>query len=261
MCGIVGLCEPGRGAQVDRELLARATQRLSHRGPDGEGFLLRDNVGLGHRRLSIIDLAGGSQPIFNEDGTVAIVFNGEIYNYKELQPELEGLGHHFASNSDTEAIVHAYEEWGVACLQRFVGMFAFAIWDGRDHSVFVARDRLGKKPLFYHAAGGRLVFASELKALLEHPGVPRELDLRALDDYLAYSYVPSDRCIFSGVQKLPRGTGCAGGTAPSRSSATGRSTSGRARPCARRSGPSAWRTPCAARCACGCAPTCPWASS
>ncbi|HEY5907576.1 MAG TPA: asparagine synthase (glutamine-hydrolyzing), partial [Vicinamibacteria bacterium] len=123
----------------------------------------------------------------------------------QLRAELEGRGHRFHSQTDTEAIVHAYEEWGVACLQRFVGMFAFAIWDGRDQSVFVARDRLGKKPLFYHAADGRLVFASELKALLEHPGVPRELDLRALDDYLAYSYVPSDRCIFSGVQKLPPG--------------------------------------------------------
>ena len=199
------MCEPGRGAQVNREALTRATARLRHRGPDGEGFYFRDNVGFGHRRLSIIDLAGGSQPIFNEDGTVAIVFNGEIYNYRELQKELEGLGHRFASSSDTEAIVHAYEEWGVDCLRRFVGMFAFAIWDERDRSAFIARDRLGKKPLFYHAAGGRLVFASELKALLEHDAVPREVDLRALDDYLAYSYVPSDRCIFGGVQKLPPG--------------------------------------------------------
>jgi asparagine synthase (glutamine-hydrolysing) len=205
VCGIVGVCEPGPGAQVDREVLTRATGLLRHRGPDGEGFLLRDNVGLGHRRLSIIDLVGGSQPIFNEDGKVAIVFNGEIYNYRELQPELEGLGHRFASSSDTEAIVHAYEQWGVDCLQRFVGMFAFAIWDERDRSVFIARDRLGKKPLFYYAEGGRLVFASEMKALLEHPAVPRAVDVRALDDYLAYSYVPADRCILGSVKKLAPG--------------------------------------------------------
>jgi asparagine synthase (glutamine-hydrolysing) len=205
MCGIAGTFEPGRGAQVDREALTRATGRLRHRGPDGEGFLFRDNVGLGHRRLSIIDLAGGAQPLFNEDGTVAVVFNGEIYNYRELQAELAGLGHRFATSSDTETIVHAYEEWGTSCLRRFVGMFAFAIWDERDRSGFVARDRLGKKPLFYHLERGRLVFASELKALLEHEGVPRDVDLLALDDYLAYSYVPSDRCIFRGVEKLPPG--------------------------------------------------------
>ncbi len=205
MCGIVGICEPGLAASVDREVVHRATQRLRHRGPDGEGFYFRDNVGLGHRRLSIIDLAGGAQPMFNEDGTIAIVFNGEIYNYRELQRELEGLGHRFASSSDTEAIIHAYEQWGTECLQRFVGMFAFAIWDDRQRCAFLARDRLGKKPLFYHAAGGRLVFASELKALLEDPAVPRRVDLRAVDDYLAYSYVPSDRCILSGVSKLPPG--------------------------------------------------------
>ncbi len=205
MCGIVGICEPGRDARADCDVLRRATHRLRHRGPDGEGFYVRPNVGLGHRRLSIIDLAGGAQPMFNEDGTIAVVFNGEIYNYRELQQELEGLGHRFASSCDTEAIVHAYEQWGTECLQRFVGMFAFALWDERERTAFVARDRLGKKPLFYHAAGGRLVFASELKALLEHPAVPRKVDPRALDDYLAYSYVPSDRCILAGVSKLPPG--------------------------------------------------------
>jgi asparagine synthase (glutamine-hydrolysing) len=141
--------------------------------------------------------------MFNEDGTIAVVFNGEIYNYRELQRELEGLGHRFASSSDTEVIVHAYEEWGVDCLRRFTGMFAFALWDERDRSAFIARDRMGKKPLFYHAANGRLVFASEMKAVLEHPAVPKVVDLGALDDYLAYSYVPSDRCILTGMAKLP----------------------------------------------------------
>jgi asparagine synthase (glutamine-hydrolysing) len=205
MCGIVGVCEPGLGAQVDREILSRATDRLRHRGPDGSGLYFRDNVGFGHRRLSIIDLAGGSQPMFNEDGTIAIVFNGEVYNYRELQKQLEGLGHRFTSICDTEAIIHAYEQWGPECLQRFVGMFAFALWDERNRTAFVARDRLGKKPLFYHWANGRLIFASEMKALLEHPAVPRAVDLGALDDYLAYSYVPVDRCIFTGVRKLPPG--------------------------------------------------------
>jgi asparagine synthase (glutamine-hydrolysing) len=203
MCGIVGICEPGAEAQVDRKVLERATDRLRHRGPDGSGLVFRHNVGLGHRRLSIIDLAGGTQPMSNEEGSVVIVFNGEVYNYRELQRELEDLGHRFASASDTEVIIHAYEEWGVDCLRRFVGMFVFAIWDERDRSCFIARDRLGKKPLFYHAAGGRLVFASELKALLEDPRVPTKIDLGALDDYLAYSYVPSDRCILAGVAKLP----------------------------------------------------------
>jgi asparagine synthase (glutamine-hydrolysing) len=205
VCGIVGICEADRAAAVDEGLLKRATGRLSHRGPDGEGLLLRGHVGFGHRRLSIIDLAGGSQPIFNEDRRVAVVFNGEIYNYLELQAELERCGHRFTTSSDTEAIVHAYEEYGTRCVDRFRGMFAFAIWDGRDGSVFVARDRLGKKPLFYRFHEGRLLFASELKALLEDPTVPREVDEAALDDYLAYSCIPTDRCIFKGIQKLAPG--------------------------------------------------------
>jgi len=205
VCGIVGICEADRGASVDEKLLERATGRLSHRGPDGQGLLVRGRVGFGHRRLSIIDLEGGGQPIFNEDRTVAVVFNGEIYNYVELQAELEKAGHRFATSSDTEAIVHAYEERGPRCVEGFRGMFAFAIWDGRDGSVFVARDRLGKKPLFYRFHQGRLIFASELKALLEDPSVPREVDVSAIDDYLAYSCVPTDRCIFEGISKLPPG--------------------------------------------------------
>jgi asparagine synthase (glutamine-hydrolysing) len=162
-------------------------------------------VGLGHRRLSIIDVAGGGQPIFNEDGTIGVVFNGEIYNYRELRDDLLRAGHRFATASDTEVIVHAYETYGAECVERFRGIFAFAIWDGRDQSVFIARDQLGIKPLFYSHRAGRLFFASELKALLEDPTISRAVDLQALDDYLAYSYVPSDRSILRGVQKLAPG--------------------------------------------------------
>jgi asparagine synthase (glutamine-hydrolysing) len=205
MCGIVGFCEPDPTRPVDEHLLRAATRALAHRGPDGEGFLVRGSIGLGHRRLSIIDVGGGDQPIFNEDGTMGVVFNGEIYNYIELRDELIRQGHRFTTCSDTEVIVHAYEQLGPDCLERFTGMFALAIWDGRDRSVFVARDRLGKKPLFYRHHGGRLAFASELKALLHDPSLPRQVDVEALDDYLAYSYVPSDRCILRGVEKLPPG--------------------------------------------------------
>ena len=205
MCGIAGFCARDPGAPTDEALLRRATRALAHRGPDGDGFLLRGPVGLGHRRLSIIDVAGGGQPIFNEDGSVAVVFNGEIYDYLELRAELLGRGHRFVTASDTEVIVHAYEEYGEDCLARFTGMFAFAIWDGRDGSVFVARDRLGKKPVFYHEGERGFAFASELKALLEDPALPRDVDPQAVDDYLAYGYVPSDRCILRGVRKLPPG--------------------------------------------------------
>jgi asparagine synthase (glutamine-hydrolysing) len=205
MCGIVGFCEPDPARPVDEHLLRAATHSLAHRGPDGEGLLVRGSIGLGHRRLSIIDVGGGAQPIFNEDGTVGVVFNGEIYNYIEVRDELIREGHRFTTSSDTEVIVHAYEQYGPDCLERFTGMFAFAVWDGRDRSVFVARDRLGKKPLFYRHHHGRLAFASELKALLHDPSLPRQLDVDALDDYLAYSYVPTDRCILRGVEKLAPG--------------------------------------------------------
>ena len=205
MCGIVGICEPHAVGRVDESLLTRATRALAHRGPDGEGFLVRGGVGFGHRRLSIIDVAGGGQPIFNEDGSIGVVFNGEIYNYRELCDDLRRAGHRFATASDTEVIVHAYEEYGAECVDRFRGIFAFAIWDGRDRSVLVARDQLGIKPLFYSHRAGRLVFASELKALLVDPTIPRTVDVQALDDYLAYSYVPSDRSILQGIQKLAPG--------------------------------------------------------
>jgi asparagine synthase (glutamine-hydrolysing) len=189
------------------------TSALRHRGPDGDGFLVRGNVGFGHRRLSIIDLVQGDQPIYNEDGTVGIVFNGEIYNYVELMASLATRGHRFATKSDTEVIVHLYEEYGERCVDHLRGMFAFAIWDDRRSCVFLARDRLGIKPLFYWATDDRLVFASELKAILQDPHVPRSLNMDAVQSYLAYGYVPGDCCIFNGISKLPPGhtlTWCAG---------------------------------------------------
>jgi asparagine synthase (glutamine-hydrolysing) len=205
MCAICGICMRDPDARVDQDLLRRMTTLLRHRGPDGDGYLIRDNVGFGNRRLSIIDLAGGDQPIYNEDGTVGIVFNGEIYNYVELMASLIGRGHRFATKSDTEVIVHLYEEYGERCVDHLRGMFAFAIWDSRQPCVFLARDRLGIKPLFYQATDDRLVFASELKAILEDPRVQRSLNLDAVHLYLAYGYVPGDCCIINGISKLPPG--------------------------------------------------------
>jgi asparagine synthase (glutamine-hydrolysing) len=178
---------------------------MSHRGPDADGHWIQGNVGLGHRRLSIIDLAGGDQPMYNEDRTVVVVFNGEIYNYLELRPGLEERGHRLATVSDTEVIAHLYEEKGPDCLEPLNGMFAIALWDTQNRRLLLARDRLGEKPLYYHLAGGTLVFASELKALLRFPQVKAEVDPQALDDYLAYGYVPADRCILKGVRKLAPG--------------------------------------------------------
>jgi asparagine synthase (glutamine-hydrolysing) len=168
--------------------------------------MLEPGVAMGMRRLSIIDLAGGQQPISNEDNTVTIVFNGEIYNYRELREELQSRGHRFATNSDTETIVHAYEEFGAACVDRLRGMFAFAIWDDRAKTVFIARDRVGKKPLYYSITrGGTLVFGSELKSLLEHPDVERKINPQALDAYFSLGYVPDPICIFENIEKLPPG--------------------------------------------------------
>ncbi len=202
MCGIAGICVPEHSTPPDRDVLLRMTRTLRHRGPDGEGTYLNDVVGLGHRRLSIIDLATGSQPMFNEDRSIAIVFNGEIYNYLELKPDLERKGHKFTTTSDTEVILHLYEDMGTRCLEVLNGMFAFALWDGRRRRLMLARDRLGEKPLFYRFVDGRLTYASELKALLKDPSFQPEISLPALDDYLAYGYVPHDRCILQGVNKL-----------------------------------------------------------
>ncbi len=170
MCGIAGIFDRQRPSEIDRALLERMTGALAHRGPDGAGFHEAPGIGLGHRRLAIIDLAGGDQPMFNEDGTVCVVFNGEIFNFQPLMTELAALGHRFRTRSDTEVIVHAWEEWHEACLDRFNGQFAFALSDSRTETLFLARDRLGEKPLYYSLlADGRLLFASELKSLLLCP--------------------------------------------------------------------------------------------
>jgi asparagine synthase (glutamine-hydrolysing) len=209
VCAICGIVEYER--PVDRTTLERMARRLRHRGPDDEGYYVADagergpSVGLGFRRLAIIDLSGGGQPMTNEDGSLWLVFNGEIYNFRELRPELEAKGHAFRTKCDTEVIVHLYEEYGPDCVRRLNGMFAFAVWDTKAQNLFVARDRLGKKPLYYVDTGRQLLFASELKALLQHPACPRELDPGAVSKYLAYEYVPAPHTIFKGMRKLPAG--------------------------------------------------------
>ena len=216
MCGITGGIWTDPRLALDDAQLGRMTDAIRHRGPDDCGtyrsdFQLRPpyeampGVGLGHRRLSIIDLACGHQPLSNEDGTVWIVFNGEIYNYLDLRRRLEGSGHKFRTDSDTETIVHLYEDEGAAGFAHLNGMFAFAIWDSRQRKLVLARDRIGKKPLVYRHERGRLTFASELKSLLEVADAPRELDLAAVDEYLTYQYVPHPNCILKGYRKLPPG--------------------------------------------------------
>ena len=204
MCGIAGIFDcRGRG-EPDRGLLRRMTGLLAHRGPDGDGFYHAPGVGLGHRRLAIIDLAGGAQPIFNEDRTVCVVFGGEIYNFKPLMTELAALGHVFRTRCDTEVIVHAWEEWGPACLERFNGMFAFALYDERRETLFLARDRLGEKPLYYTLlTDGRVLFASELKSIACAPAIDRSLDPQAIEEFFAFGYIPDPRSIYRGVKKLP----------------------------------------------------------
>jgi asparagine synthase (glutamine-hydrolysing) len=205
MCGICGIVNFNASESVDRQLLESMTSAQAHRGPDDHGYFLEQNVGLGHRRLSIIDLSGGKQPMFNEDGSVVVVFNGEIYNYAELSADLVSRGHRFATRSDTETIVHAYEEYGNDCMRDFRGMFAFAIWDRRRRRLTLVRDRLGIKPVYYYAGKDFLVFGSEIKSLLRHPGVPREVDPEAVDLYLSLRYVPGPRTMFKGIFKLQPG--------------------------------------------------------
>lgn len=203
MCGIAG--RVNQHAPVDREELFRMTERIAHRGPDDSGYHLRAHVGLGHRRLAIVDLAGGRQPLSNEDDSVVIVYNGEVYNHLDLRRELLARGHRFKTRSDTEAIVHAYEEWGADCATRLRGMFAFAIWDDRTQSLTLVRDRLGIKPVYYAQLGGDLVFASELKSLLVVPSLELALDEEALSAYLTLRYVPGPLTLFRSIKKLPPG--------------------------------------------------------
>lgn len=202
MCGICGIFDLS-GKPIARDTLAKMSAILRHRGPDGEGELVDGEVGLGHRRLSIIDLGGGAQPIGNEDGRIQVVFNGEIYNFVELRDQLEKLGHRFKTHSDTEVIVHGYEQWGFDCVKRFNGIFAFALWDRRKRELFLARDHLGVKPLYYLQLGHQLLFASEIKSLLQHPQCPREMDLEALAELFTFRYVPSPKTLFRRICKLP----------------------------------------------------------
>lgn len=204
MCGICGIYSIG-DRPIDGELLRQMTNSIAHRGPDGAGTHLAKRVGLGHRRLSIIDLEGGAQPLTNEDASVHVVFNGEIYNFVELKVELENLGHRFKTRSDTEVIVHAYEQWGTDCVRHFNGMFAFCVWDEREQLVFLARDHLGVKPLYYCVRDGQLLFASEVKALLKCPEVRRSVDVTALGELFTFRFVPAPRTLFAGVSKLPAG--------------------------------------------------------
>ena len=206
MCGIAGYFDLAGADPIDRALLRRMNDAIAHRGPDDDGFHLEPGVGLAMRRLAIIDVAGGQQPIYNEDRSIAIVYNGEIYNYRDLTAELVSRGHRFRTYSDTEAVVHAWEEWGEDCLTRFRGMFAFALFDRNRNGLFLARDRFGKKPLYYTFVSNRYcLFGSELKALLAHPGVAKTIDPIAVDDYLALGYVPDPATIYQGVLKLPAG--------------------------------------------------------
>lgn len=206
MCGITGIIDLEGSRAIDRGLLQRMNDRLVHRGPDGSGYHVEPGVGFGHRRLSIIDLDGGVQPMYNEDESVVVTFNGEIYEFSSLMDELRAAGHVFRSRCDTEVIVHAWEQWGEACLDRLQGMFAFAIWDRNRETLFLARDRFGKKPLYYTILGdGCLAFASELKALLVHPKFDRRIDETAVEDYMTFGYVPDPKTIFKGTHKLPPG--------------------------------------------------------
>jgi len=205
MCGIVGRINADRQSRVDPAQLRSATDLLAHRGPDGEGLFLEGNVGFGHRRLAVVDLIGGAQPLCNEDASVWVTFNGEIYNHLSLRSELEAAGHRFATRSDTEVLVHGYEQWGDQLASRLRGMFAFAIWDRRRRRTLLVRDRLGIKPLYWTRAGGDLLFASEIKALFAFPDVHRALGVDRVPEYLALRYVPGPYTLFEGIERLQPG--------------------------------------------------------
>lgn len=207
MCGICGIAVPKKmNRRVDESLLKRMRDTLTHRGPDDAGIFVSGGIGLGHRRLSIVDLSGGHQPMPNEDGQVQIVFNGEIYNHKDSRPMLETRGHRYRTSSDTETIIHLYEEFGAAAVQHLRGMFAFAIWDANQQRLLLARDRLGIKPLYYTLSEeGELHFASEIKALIESRAVKPELNYNVLADFSANRYTSGDETLFKGVYRLPPG--------------------------------------------------------
>lgn len=205
MCGIVGKLNLDGIESVPPQLIARMKDEIVHRGPDGDGDFFSGPIGLGHRRLSIIGLASGAQPMSNEDHSVWVVYNGEIYNFKELRSELESCGHIFKSNSDTEVIVHLYEEFGVELVKRLRGMFAFALWDERKQFLLLARDRVGIKPLYYINTGQALVFSSEIKSLLMDPSVERRINRRSIDRFLTYYYLPGEDTLFEGIHKLAPG--------------------------------------------------------
>lgn len=201
MCGICGIFDK-TGRPIDRDLVVRMNARIVHRGPDGDGMYFGRGVGLANRRLSIIDIEGGTQPVSNEDQSIHVVFNGEIYNYIELRDDLIKRGHIFRTRSDTEVIVHSYEEWGDECTARFNGIFAFALWDSTQRKLFIARDHLGVKPLYYVSVGTMILFASEIKCLLIHPECPRDVNLHALSQLFTLRYVPSPLTLFRGIYKL-----------------------------------------------------------
>lgn len=206
MCGIAGIFHLETAKPVDPARVGRMLEAMPHRGPDGDGIWTAPGVGLGHLRLSIIDLAGGAQPMVTDDEALAVVFNGEIYNFAEIRAELEAKGHVFRTHSDTEVILHGYRQWGEACVQKFIGMFAFALFDARAGALWLVRDRLGVKPLHYAPlSDGSVIFGSELKSLLAHPLLRRAPDLSAVEDYMAYGYVPDDACLVAGVKKLGAG--------------------------------------------------------
>lgn len=200
MCGIVGIIN--KENPIDGNLLQKMNDVLFHRGPDDEGYFVSENVGLAMRRLSIIDLEGGKQPIYNEDKSIVVVFNGEIYNFLQLRDELQKKGHRFYTNSDTEVIVHLYEEYKYDCVNYLRGMFAFALYDKNEKTLFLVRDRLGIKPLYYSVMNDGLCFASEMKSLLLHPAINKEINLEALDEYLTYLYIPQEKSIFKNIKKL-----------------------------------------------------------
>lgn len=201
MCGICGILSTN-GSAIEEPMLRSMTAAITHRGPDGEGIHLQGKVGLGHRRLAIIDPVGGAQPMSNEDGSVWITYNGEIYNFLEIRNELRACGHKFRTQSDTEMVIHAYEKWGKHCVEKFRGMFAFAIADFRRQELFLARDPLGIKPLYYLIANGVFAFASEIQALRAIPGIEWRVDLQAVDEYLYLQYIPAPRTVFQGLYKL-----------------------------------------------------------